>query len=95
MATDRYAVLILPVDGGGEEESRVAVRVESVSQSEFFSAAQVGFKASYKLTLWASDYGDQPFVRLGGKRYEVYRTYLKPDGKVELYLTEKLGLRYS
>lgn len=80
-----------------EEEDKAAVLggVESVSQNEFFSAAQVGFKAAYKLTLWQSDYSGQPFVQLRGRRYEVYRTYERADQKVELYLTDKIGVRYG
>jgi hypothetical protein len=76
----------------GEEKTEVMASVESVSQSEFFAAAQTGFKAQYKVSFWENDYDGQPLVEVGNGRYTVYRTYSRNDQKIELYLTDKAGV---
>lgn len=89
---DEIVTLIWPLDEEAEEKTEAFAEVESISQSEFFAAAQNGYKAQYKISIWDSDYSKQPLVEIGGVRYSVYRTYRRADGKIELYLTDKIGV---
>ncbi len=65
--------------------------VSSVSQSEWAAAGQNGFKAAYKLTIWADEYGGAAAAILDGLRYGIYRTYRKNGDELELYLERKVG----
>lgn len=85
--------LVALLDETHEEKKKVFAAVESVIQSEFFAAAQSDFKSQYKISLWVSDYEGQPFVEVDGIRYSVYRTYIRKDEKIELYLTDKIGVQ--
>lgn len=93
MSKEGYVYLIWELDGGADEVQETFAEIESVSQKEFFAAAQSGLKAQYKIKVWESDYNDQLLVALSpkGKRFHVYRTYAPGDGKIELYLEDKVG----
>jgi len=93
MARDTVITLVWPIEDGAEERTDVLACVESVGQSEFFAGAQTGLKPQYKVTLWESDYDEQPIAVVRGKRTSVYRTYVRGDQKIELYLAEKIGVR--
>lgn len=90
---DDIVTLIWPIDAGSEDKTDVFARVESISQTEFFAGAETGLKPEYKISLWADDYSGQPLVIARGKRYSVYRTYTRPDQKIELYVSDKAGVR--
>ena len=90
---DEIVTLVWPLSREQEERTDAFARIESVGQSEFFAAAQNGLKPQFKATLWEHDYDGQPIVILGGRRYSVYRTYIRTDQKIELYLSEKIGVR--
>ena len=63
----------------------------SAGRNEFFNAAEIDLKPEYRVTVWADEYDGEPMIELHGRRYTVYRTYLRPSGKVELYVTKKAG----
>lgn len=65
--------------------------IESISQKEFFEAGQKGLKPEYKVTMWGFEYDNQKIIEIDGVRYSVYRTYLRDDERLELYLTKKAG----
>ena len=69
----------------------VFCNVQSVSQSEWFQAGQNGLKPEYKVTMFSPDYEGEKIVELNGTRYGVYRTYLRQDENLELYLEKKVG----
>ncbi|NMA65320.1 MAG: phage head closure protein [Clostridiaceae bacterium] len=69
--------------------------VEGISQNEFFKAGRTGLKPQYKILIWVFEYNGEAAVELDGKKYSVYRTFLRDDEKIELYLTEKLGGHYE
>ena len=64
---------------------------ESVSQSEFFNAGQTGLKPDYKLVIWSFEYQNEQLVEIDNIEYSVYRTFLRDDEKIELYLTKRSG----
>ena len=89
---DCVIALISENDDGEETSREVFATVEDVSQKEFFSAAQAGFRSELKITIWNSDYKNEEAVILGNqaRRYSIYRKYLRNDSKVELYLTDRV-----
>ena len=92
---DGTVILVHEIDEETTEETEVFATVESIGQSEFFAAQQSGMHAELKIVVWASDYTGEPLCEIQGKRYNIYRTYMRRDGKTELYLGEKVGTQYG
>lgn len=65
--------------------------IDSISQSEYFQASQNGLKPQLKITLCEFDYNNETTVKYNNKNYTVYRTFLRNDERIELYLTTKAG----
>ena len=74
-----------------ETSKTVFADVQSISQNEFFKAGQTGLKPQYKILIWCFEYDGENAVELNGERYTIYRTFLRADEKIELYLTQKVG----
>lgn len=72
--------------------SDVFCNVQSVSQSEWFQGGQNGLKPELKVTMFAPDYSGQKEVEFKGIKYGVYRTYVRQDELLELYLERKTGV---
>lgn len=89
---DEIVTLVCEIDAEIEETQEVFATVEGIGQQEFFAAAQAGFKAEYKITVWQSDYEGQNIVEFNNQRYSVYRKYPRSDEKIELYLSTKIGV---
>lgn len=76
-----------------EAPREVFARVESVSQREFFAAAQTGLRPELKAILtFAEDYQGEQIAVWQGMRYAIYRTYATPSGQMELYLKRETGV---
>lgn len=90
---DNIITLVWPLESGGEEKTDVFAEIGSVGQKEFFAAAQMGFKAEMKLEVRVDDYDGQPAAIVKNKRYSIYRTYIREDQMIELYLSDKIGVR--
>ena len=88
--TDELITLIWRTETG-EDRRDVYGTVESVGANEFFAAAEVGLKPEYRVTVWSDEYEGESVAELHGRRYTIYRTYLRQSGKIELYLTAKAG----
>lgn len=74
-----------------ETSTEVFALVQSVTMYEFYQAGLEGMKPDYRFHVWLSEYNDQELVDYKGKRYEIYRTYIRNDGRIELYVNEKKG----
>lgn len=73
------------------KDNYVFAMIESVSASEFYNASLQGLKAEYRAVIWIVEYHGEELVEMFGKIYNVYRTYRRDDGRIELYLNEKKG----
>ena len=73
------------------EQRTVFCRINSVSRSEWSSAAQSGLKAAYRVTVWADEYHGETVAILDDVRYGIYRTYQPNADEIELYLERKVG----
>ena len=74
--------------------SDIYAQIRSVSGSEWSNAGLNGIRASYQITVYADEYTGQQELILDGVSYEVYRTYERRDGKVELYVEKRTGSAY-
>lgn len=74
-----------------EHRREVFCTIGSVQQSEWFSAGRNGLKAQLRLKVFADDYAGETMVEVDGVRYEIYRTYLGDNSKMELYLKKAGG----
>lgn len=71
--------------------NRVFCEKRPVAQTEFYQAGQAGIKPSRLLLVSVFDYSSQEKLMYNGKEYSVYRTYERPDDKVELYCEVQAG----
>ncbi len=69
---------------------KVFCQITSASQSEFFKAAQIGFKAEKRIKMWKSEYDGEQIVEIDGKQFNVYRTFENYD-YIELYLQTRVA----
>lgn len=69
----------------------VFCEVDSITQSEFYAAANTGLNPEYRFRVFFDDYDGQSVLEFDGKRYGIYRTYRSGD-YMELYAERKVGL---
>lgn len=74
-----------------EKINSVFADIASVTQSEFMAAGNIGLKPSLRFDVWSHEYNREEMVGYHGKRYTIYRTYMRPDGRTELYTEERVG----
>ena len=85
ITTDQYGNEV-----AAEEETTVFCEVDSITQSEFYQAANTELNPEYKFTIFFGDYDGQPIVIYNGVRYSIYRSYRTGDD-LELYVERKIG----
>lgn len=73
-----------------EQGKQIYCDVDSISQSEFFAAADTELNPQYKFTVFFGDYNGEDTVKYNGTRYAIYRTYRTGDD-LELYAERKIG----
>lgn len=93
---DLIAILNTTKDSIGQvipvtTETNLICDVSSISMSEFMSAGQIGLKPALRFLIWDTEYNDEQEVRYNGQLYSVYRTFLRDDGRVELYTEKRTG----
>ena len=86
IATDKYGNEVAT-----ETEKTVFCEVDSISQTEFYAAANTELNPEYKFTIFFGDYEGEEVVVFNGARYSVYRTYRTGDN-LELYAERKIGV---
>ena len=74
-----------------DTERNVFCEVSSIQASEFAQAGQEGLKAKWRVKVFRYDYQGERAAILNGQRYEIYRTYLGKNEKVELYLARRVS----
>jgi len=82
-------------DYGNEEatdtESTVFCEVASITQTEFYAAADTQLNPEFRFTVFFGDYNGEQIVIYNGVRYSIYRTYRTGDD-LELYVERKIGV---
>ena len=73
-------------------QTEVFAELEPVGRDEFTAAGQRGYKATFRVEVWAFEYNNEPEIIINEQKYTIYRTYgPKPNGKIELYVAERVG----
>ena len=85
----------ITVDAYGNESAKEAERtvlceVDSISQTEFYAAANTELNPEYRFTIFFGDYQGEEICKFNGQRYAIYRTYRTGDN-LELYVERKIG----
>lgn len=86
-----YVVDDMGIEKAETTEEAVYAEVFPTTQNEFFKAGQSGFKPELMIKIWAFEYSGQNELKVNGDYYSVYRTYERPDEKIELYLERRSG----
>lgn len=74
-----------------EHLREVFCQIDSVRQTEWFSAGQKGLKAQFLVKVFPDDYNGETLIEVDGVRYSIYRTFLNKHDQMELYLERKGG----
>ena len=74
-----------------ETERTVFANVQSVTRNEWVDAGNRGFKPEWRVTMFSPDYEGEGIVKMNGIRYSIYRTYIRQDEQIELYLERRPG----
>lgn len=69
-------------------ESTVIGTLTSATTSEFYQAANTGYRPDAVVKIYEQEYGQQKRLRLGDTEYTVIRTYLSGDF-IELHCEQK------
>jgi SPP1 family predicted phage head-tail adaptor len=78
------AVALLTDSYGAGPGREVMADKLSVRQSEFYQAQQVGLRPTVVFRLMSAEYNEERTLLYGGRRYNVIRTYDRPDERTEL-----------
>lgn len=78
-----------------ETSRTVFCSVNSVTSAEFFDGGRNGLNPEFQFTMFSGDYNGERTVEYQGKRYGVYRTYIRKNDIVELYVERKGGTNGS
>ena len=74
-----------------ETKTDVFATVYSVSQTEFFRAGQEGLKPAAVYAVRSMEYDGQDEIEANSVRYSIYRTFVRSDGRTELYVNRRKG----
>lgn len=101
MQLDDIAFLISAISNGRDEigqllpvtltRNETYCTKKSISQNEFYKAAQSDLKPQFVLEISAFDYNSEDLVEYNGTMYQIYRTYERPDEIIELYCEMRSG----
>ncbi len=64
----------------------------SIYSSEFFNAGQNGIKPEHLLIIDFEEYDGETGLLYEDVRYNIYRTFPRNDGLIELYCNKKAGV---
>jgi hypothetical protein len=63
----------------------------SISRAEFSSAGILGFRPDIMLVVDAESYDNERFMEFEDKKYNIYKSYQRLDGFLELYGEVRTG----
>ena len=85
-------VFVIGEENGGWRDH---YQIRDITQSEFTSAGMVGLKPAKKFRVRSWEYCGERLIEYDGVIYSIYRSYLAPDGRIELYTEERTGENYD
>lgn len=90
LITETVTVDALRMETVAETSRTVFAEIDSISQSEFFAAADADLKPEYRFTVFFADYNGEKLCEFDGDRFAIYRTFRNSD-RVELYAERRVG----
>jgi len=73
-------------------EKMIYCNVRSVTRDEFYQAGETGIRPRWSITCFAPDYNNEEYCKLENKKYHIYRSYVKSNEEIELYLEDLVGV---
>lgn len=70
---------------------QVYVQVDSISMNEFYEAGRNGLNPQFRFRMFAGDYEGERACEYKGNDYAIYRTFMRDDDTIELYVERKGG----
>ena len=71
---------------------QVPCNVSSITMNEWYEAGRNGLQPQYKFTMFRYDYSGEQIAVYKEKKYSIYRTYVRADEMIELYVEEQVGV---
>lgn len=81
----------LKQDIEAEIERQIFCSTTNISRQEFNVSSQAGLKADKVFIVDPDEYDGEAKIKYAGKKYSVYRTFVRPDNYVELYSEVRLS----
>lgn len=91
LISKEYTLNAIGVPVAREIPKTVFASMYSVSQVEFYRAGQEGLKPQAVYAVRFPEYSGEDEIEADGERFTVYRTYIRVDGRIELYVTKRKG----
>ena len=70
---------------------QVFVQVDSISMNEFYEAGRNGLNPQFRFRMFAGDYENERVCEYKGQQYAIYRTFMRDDDTIELYVERQGG----
>lgn len=86
-----YSINEIGVSRVEETKTDVFATYYSVSQVEFYRAGQDGLRPQAVYAVKLIEYDGQDEIEVNSERLSVYRTYIRVDGRIELYVSKRKG----
>lgn len=74
-----------------ETTKDVFVQVDSITRAEFYEGGRNGLNPEFRFRMFFGDYDGESECVYHGLKYSVYRTYMRRDDIIELYVERKGG----
>ena len=74
-----------------ETKRKLRCAISSVYGYESYNGKVAGVKPEMRLIVRATEYHDEEVLEYRGVRYSIYRTYLRNDERIELYVQKDVG----
>lgn len=72
-------------------KKKVFVNVNSVGQNEWFEGGRNGLNPEFRMTMFGPDYNGERIIEVDNKQYAIYRTFMRDDEMIELYVERRKG----
>ena len=91
LITRSYTLNEIGVSIPTEKKNDVFASVYSISQAEFYRAGQDGLRPQAVYAVRVTEYNNEDEIEVNSERLSVYRTYVRVDGRIELYTAKRKG----
>lgn len=91
LVADSYEQNDYGVQEKTQSKRKVYVGVSSVTGQEWFEGGRNGLNPQYRFTMFLYDYEGEDVIEFEGVAYTIYRTYVRNQDEIELYVEKRKG----